>query len=275
MKIALRFHLVEMKMSFQWFSILLKIQRHLNNVVTITIDKTSNEIVYDFTSIQTLDLMKSFAKNLFIDETTCRTRMIVTNFIAFAQMIVKFHYDNKHHSLFLKVDDYALLRLHRDYNISFTKRVDFKLSQQYVDSFRVIKKVENLVYRLDLSSYWRVHSIFTIAQLKSSSSSKFDSYNRERFNHSTFVFVEDDFKRVKLYEIERLINKREIARDDEYLLRWKEYDLEWNEWRNLSKLENVMNLIKKYESIMQEVLFLSKRIRKQSILSKAFYQSSK
>lgn len=79
--------------------------------------------------------MKSFAKNLSTFEIACRTRMIVTNFIAFAQMIVKIHYDNKHHSLFLKVDDYALLRLHRDYNISFTKRIDLKLSQQYVDSF--------------------------------------------------------------------------------------------------------------------------------------------
>lgn len=50
-------------------------------------------------------------------------------------MSVKYHYDRRHHSMFLKVEDFALLRLHREYNISSTKYVDLKLSQQYVSLF--------------------------------------------------------------------------------------------------------------------------------------------
>lgn len=184
-------------------------------------------------------------------------------------MSVKSHYDRKHHSLFLNVDDFALLRLHRDYNISFIKRIDLKLSQQYVDSFRVSKRMRRLIYRLNFSSYWRIHSIFTIIQLELASLLDFDSYKRDRSNHSIFVFVEDDSKRIKLYEIERLIDKRQSARDDEYLLRWKEYDFEWDEWRNLSKLDDAMNLVRQYNQIRQETLFLLERLNR-DILSKTF-----
>lgn len=50
-KIVLRFYLEKMQNSFEWSSVFLKIQRHLNNVISATIDKTLNEIAYNFTSI--------------------------------------------------------------------------------------------------------------------------------------------------------------------------------------------------------------------------------
>lgn len=47
---------------------------------------------------------------------------------------------------------------------------------------------------------------------------KFNFYKRKRSNYLNFVFVKDDIKRVKLYKIERLINKRKSVRDNKYLL---------------------------------------------------------
>ena len=120
--------------SFEWKLILNQIQRGFNNFTFIIIEKFLNEIVYDFISLQIIDLLKfstNFNKHLqshvviavsflsvakfFLKE---QIRQNVANFIAFAQMQVKFHYNRKHQSIYFDVKNYALLRFHRDYNIS-------------------------------------------------------------------------------------------------------------------------------------------------------------
>ena len=95
-----------------------------------------------------------------------------------------------------------------------------------------------------------------VAQLKFVSI-ELNIYQRSRFIHFDSMIVENDIKRVKFYEIDFLINKREIARRElEYLIRWKEFDSAYNEWRNISKFEDVITLIKDYELIMQNIIFL-------------------
>jgi hypothetical protein len=68
-------------------------------------------------------------------------------------MIMKQNYDRKHHSIHLKIDDYALLRLHKDYFIFSFNILSKKLSQQYANFFRIIEKIDNLVYRLNFSNH--------------------------------------------------------------------------------------------------------------------------
>ena len=259
-EIALRFHLSRMFNFAKWSRVLFKIQRHLNNFTQSAIGKTSNETVYDFTSVQALNLTKSLASETSsLNAQASRARIEVFDFIVFDQMSVKHYYDKKHHSLSLRVENYALLRLHREYNISFTKKIDLKLSQQLVDFFKVLERIERLVYKLDISSNWRIHSIFTIAQLESCSSSNVNSYNRKRLDHSNFVFVKDDTKKIKSWELKVVIDKREIARDIEYLVRWKGYGSKHDVWRSLLELENVMKLVKTYENAMRAIIFLSDR----------------
>ena len=43
------------------------------------------------------------------------------------------------------------------------------------------------------------------------------------------------------------------------LVRWKEYESKHNVWRNLSKLDNAMNLVKDYENAIKEIVFLLER----------------
>jgi hypothetical protein len=58
MKIALRFHLFILNNSKKWSSCLSIIQSHMNNFI-ISLDKTLNEIVYEFISIQSTDLTQT------------------------------------------------------------------------------------------------------------------------------------------------------------------------------------------------------------------------
>ena len=288
-EIAFRFHLAKMTNFENWFKILSKMQRHFNNFTFVTIDKTLNETSYDFISIQLMNVLRQLVVIDLIDElrqsfelTTSsrksfanvsfsiviRIRSEIADVIAFAQMTSKYYYDRKHQSLFMKTDDYVLIRLHHDYNISSTKVLDSKLNQQYIDFFKILEKIDNLIYKLKLSKHWRIHSILFVVQLESTFSSFENSFRRSRSNHSDFVHVENDIKLIKSWKIDRLINKREIKRrESEYLIRWKNYESQYDEWRNLFELRNAQNLVKNYEDALQFILFLSERFQLQIISS--------
>ena len=234
-EITLRFHLVIMKNSRQWSIVLSKIQRHFNNVVSTTIDKNSNETVYEFTSLQVNDFWKVLEiiiivdadSQIFIDafvdinfNFATRTRVKIFDSIIFIQMKIKCNYDDKHKSIYMREKNYALIKLHHEYDIFSTAVLEFKFNQQFVESFRVLKRVERLVYKLNLSAYWRIHLILFIVQLKSIFAFSNDFFNRSRSNHSNSVFVESDIECVKFYEIDKLVDKKQTKRrDSEYLVR--------------------------------------------------------
>ena len=50
--------------------------------------------------------------------------------------------------MFLEINDSTFLRLYKSYNISTNLEIIKKLSQQYIDFFKVLKKVDKFVYRL-------------------------------------------------------------------------------------------------------------------------------
>ena len=95
-----------------------------------------------------------------------------------AQM--KFRYDNKHKSLMFKVDDMIYLRFHKNYSLSskFIK----KLNNQYVESFFVKRRINRLVYELNLFFTSRVYLIVSITQLKSIDT-VINSYQRFKFDY--------------------------------------------------------------------------------------------
>ena len=170
-EIALRFYMNKMITSANWFKMLKFIQRLLNNVIFVIIDKTSNEIDFDFFSLQIVDLNKFFTENFFVVVVSTIDRIVETqqirveiaNAIMFAQMNVKHYYDRKHQSLFIKKNEYALIRLHHEYQISINNIFDKKYKQQYVDSFKnfvkiVIKNYRSRSVRVNLSNnFSRAH----------------------------------------------------------------------------------------------------------------------
>ena len=196
---------------------LFKIQKHINNFVFVTIDKSFNEIVYDLLLMQTIDLWKfvivdEVNRQSLIDKTTffvvVRVRVKIIDFIVFVQMKIKRHYDEKHKSMHMRKGNYALIKFHKNYNISFIAILKFKYNQQYVDFFRILKRVNRLIYRLNLSSHWRIHSILFIIQFESTSTLHIDFFQRLQSNYSKSMFVKNDIVNVKFFEMKRFINHR-------------------------------------------------------------------
>ena len=126
-------------------------QRNFNN--SINVDSFSNKIVYDFISIQIIDLIKFINVNVF-EFTLKKRRFIicqnVNDIIVFDQMNVKFHYNKKHEFMFMKQKNVTLIKLHKSNNIFSI--INKKYNQQFVEFFIIIEKIDRLIYRLNISN---------------------------------------------------------------------------------------------------------------------------
>jgi len=110
--------------------------------------------------------------------------------------------------------------------------------------------IGRLAYKLDIPRHWRVHPVFSVAQLETCPEG--DPYDRPRPDHPVTVLVKGDSNTQKSYEIDRLLNKRAIKKgrgvSTQYLARWKGYGPEFDEWLTVSALENAQDLINDYEA---------------------------
>lgn len=91
-----------------------------------------------------------------------------------------------------------------------------------------MQKVGCLTYKLDISSNWQIHPVFSMAQLELAPPSAKDLFKRLFPSNPPLVFVKGNTDRLKSFEIERLLNKRQVKKGKgwaiEYLVRWKGYD---------------------------------------------------
>ena len=127
--------------------------------------------------------------------------------MSFVNAQMKLRYDSKHKSFMLKVDNMIYLRLHKSY--SLFNKFDKKFFNQYVDSFFVKRRVNRLVYELNLFFTSRVHSIISITQLKSTDVF-IDLYQRFKSNYSKFVDIDqsNDAEKNSRYEIKKIVSRR-------------------------------------------------------------------
>ncbi len=79
-----------------------------------------------------------------------------------------------------------------------------------------------------------------------------DSYDRQRPDTLGAVEVEGDTPQWRSYEVECIVDKRmrtdHSKQDLQYLLHWKGFDSEDDEWQSLNQLGNCMELVEEYEA---------------------------
>ncbi len=123
----------------RWPEVLTQIQSLLNNNSSFTTGKTPNEIAYGFSPRRLLDSTLAMEmRNAYVAHTNA------ANAILFALFNQKEYYNRKHQPLFMKVGNWAMLRLHKSYSILSLAGVTKKLTQQYVSPFRIKERVRHL-----------------------------------------------------------------------------------------------------------------------------------
>ena len=252
-EIALRHHIHTLDDPTSWPEVLPKLQAGLNGSSSTTTRHTPYNIAYGFEPNQALDLVKVSHKGAGFDLKVV-ARKEAADAISFATMTQKYYYDRKHQPIFFKKDDKVLLHLHKGYDIPATAVTGKKYGAQYVGPFKIIDRVGHLAYRLDLPKQWRIHNVFTVAQLEPLPDAQ-DPFNRPRPQHPPSVFVEGDTDNWKSYYVERLLNKRVIKRGGrtvtQYLVRWEGYGPQHDDWRSVAELPNATALIEDYEASLR------------------------
>lgn len=226
------------------------IQSIINNTSSSTTGKTPNEIAYGFTPRRPLDLLSALPS-----PAIATTRIEAADAISFAIANQKAHYDRKYQPLFMKKGEWAMLRLHKGYSISTALGITKKLTQQYVGSFQIEDKVGRLAYKLKIPPDWKIHPVFSVAQLEPAPPPTEDPFSRPYPTHPPPMFVDGDTDSVKSFEIKHLLNRRIVKRGRsnsvEYLVRWKGFGPKWDRWYNVKDLDNAAELVLDYENGLQ------------------------
>src|SRR5204863_8559533 len=100
---------------------------------------------------------------------------------------MKYCYNKHYISLLLNSDDLIMLKLHHKYHVSDVKNK--KLSIQQVRCFSIKQQVFSLVYKLDLSSNMKIHSVISVTNFESLSSDK-DFYKCQYNEH--FLLIKEN-----------------------------------------------------------------------------------
>jgi hypothetical protein len=119
-EIALRFYIGSIKDPKEWPFALGQIQGTFNNA-TSSIGLAPNEVYYSFTPNFAIDL-----NNTALEIDQPKARIQATNTIDYTNISMKHYYNRKHTPMFLKVGEYALIRLYKGYHILSTtnKKLD-------------------------------------------------------------------------------------------------------------------------------------------------------
>ena len=207
MKIVLRY-LIAKNSNIDWIEILSTLQTQLNNASNAIIDRSFNEMMYKFKLRDVLiALTRKFIKIDDVDFERFRHQRETVDAISYVMIKIKIMYDARHIFLLFKSNDKVFLRLHKRYTL--LNKFNIKLFNQRVDSFFIKRKIERLIYELNLSSRWQIHSVIFVIQLESTSSKK-DFYQRFKSDFSIEIEIKEmsNIEFEKNFEMKIIMSKR-------------------------------------------------------------------
>lgn len=245
-EIALRYLISTLEDERDWVRSCTAIQNAFNNLRNAGTGMTPNEVCLGFTPNLSL-----IARDVYTQELNLtNARVDVADALELAQITMKTHYDRKHQPMFFKVGDWVRLRLHKGYHLPGASS-NAKIYDQYAGPFQIIERIGRSAYRLKFPAHWQVHDVVTVAWLEPDHKPGTDPFQRPSPDHPPALDSAQE-----LWELEEILNKRVSKRgkgmSTEYLVRWKGYGPEWDQWIN-KKLFASNDMIDEYEEAMKHL----------------------
>jgi hypothetical protein len=118
-----------------------------------------------------------------------------------------------------------------------TKRQNKKLDYKYIGPYKIIEKISENNYRLDLPPKVRLHPVFHVSLLEDASNTIVAKFGNEH---------EIEVEGPEEYEVEKILDMRQINNKTEYLIKWKNYPESSNQWEPAKNLTHVQRLLKNF-----------------------------
>ena len=218
---------------------------NLNNNINAVTDFVSNEIVlkFKFKKVITVLTIKKFIVIASIEEKFNHDRFIfrkktidVTSFI---NVETKIYYDVRHKSLLLKKKK---LRV---------SEIKLWLSTVFTFKSQILSTTMRFLFRSTKNKSFRLR-IKAVVDVK-------NAFNCFRRIVEIKLFRKDQNRKIVKYRIWKKLrgwldyqsSRQKIRQTSmvQYFVRWKNYELEFDEWKSFFKLKECTELIKKYEKI--------------------------
>jgi Chromo (CHRromatin Organisation MOdifier) domain len=123
-----------------------------------------------------------------------------------------------------------------------TQKPSDKLDHKKLDPFKVLKKILNNVFELQLPSGMKIHNVFHISLLE-----KF-STNTLRPSISEPPIIEIDNE--NYYKVDEIFSHRTKRRKTQYLVRWTGYPSLENTWESEDNLTHASDALQVYKAIL-------------------------
>ncbi|QRW22529.1 Retrotransposable element Tf2 protein [Rhizoctonia solani] len=139
------------------------------------------------------------------------------------------------------------------------KTLSSKLTEQHLGPFRVIEKISNQAYRLELPPTMRIHNVFYVGLL-----SRVRRDKKRAFENCPPPVTVD---REEEYKVEGITNAEERNGKWFFQVKWKGYGSKENTWEPWENLKNAKKILQKYKKDMKKkALGAAKALRGGAVL---------
>lgn len=146
------------------------------------------------------------------------------------------HYNAKHQPREYKFRDLVLLSTK---NLKL-KMPSKKLSPRFIGPFRVLQRVGQQAYRLALpKQYSRIHNVFHVSLL--------EPWNRRGNDTDTMPMPE--LEEDEEWEVEEIKEEKSIHQTTYFLVKWKDWPSEYNQWVPEEDMGNAQGAITKFRKV--------------------------
>ena len=116
-----------------------------------------------------------------------------------------------------------------------------KLDNKHLRPFEILEKVGKSAYCLKLSSQWKIHDVFNEVVLSPYYPPQFESQQHLLPSPPKIIDEQEE------WEVECIKEAKVTTREEVwFLVKWKGYSNEWNEWIFEKDLKNALDIIKKF-----------------------------
>ncbi len=235
-----------------WVQLLSVAQLTFNSATTEVISMSLFFANYEF-ELKTLKKSREFAQlaqkaTLQIEQLQMLQKELQKNIQFLSKCMILYANKRKDREFTLKKRNKVYL-LRRNIKM---KRSSNKLNHTKLESYKILKIKESINYKLNLSAFMRIHSIFHICLLK------FANANTSIQTESSEI----DLKSQNIeYEVEDILNQQDIIDQSHWLIKWKDYDHIKNTWESEKNLKNCQKLLWQFQQRNSTISRNQKRFR--------------
>jgi len=155
-----------------------------------------------------------------------------------------------------KMGDRVLLSM-KDLVWKMRNRKIKKLTEKFVGSYKIKKIISENTVELEFLVSMKIHPVVNVSRIALYQ----EQVERQKKIPPSLIEIE----RQKEYEIEKILNRRDVRGKPKYLVRWKGYMAEEDTWKGLENLGNMIELVEEFKKEIREKEIRRVHIRKEKV----------